>query len=385
MVAPSPVVARTPEGFACLRVLLASMSCSITIAAGYVARTGEPRKVRQPQHCMSQVWDLRMAEPCIDTPQDTLPGHLKRQQQLQRAVHGRQAVRENRKGTMGHCTCSAGSSASEPSMAARQLRVQASFARRGHAAAPVLPPLTSSPLWLRPPLPLPLLLLLPASTALSTVSHVRSSNIGLVIIHRVAGPEPSAGRALFCSVRLGICCGHPRLCRSQSPGERGHGVSWGSHAQGRARTDRSADAHGRREQVLQLLQRVRARKLAQCGLPRMQMSCNNYIMHVSPWCGRAETASKEPGMLAALAARAPSALHNTSHHAAQMHGDYMEVRVRFWPVEAWKWKNGMPALRWCPARQMWTGRSRAAPASPARGMARAPRASGPCTAAMHLS
>ena len=52
-------------------------------------------------------------------------------------------------------------------MAARQLRVQASFARRGHAAAPVLPPLASSPLWLRPPLPLPLLLLLPAPTASS--------------------------------------------------------------------------------------------------------------------------------------------------------------------------------------------------------------------------
>ena len=50
-------------------------------------------------------------------------------------------------------------------MAARQLRVQASLARRGHGAAPVLPPLTSSPLWLRPPLPLPLLLLLPAPSA----------------------------------------------------------------------------------------------------------------------------------------------------------------------------------------------------------------------------
>ena len=106
-------------------------------------------------------------------PQDTLPGHLQRQQQRQQAVRGRQAVRESTKETTGYRTCSAGSSASEPSMAARQLRVQASFARRGHAAAPVLPPLTSSPLWLRPPLPLPLLLLLPAPTAPSTFRHQR--------------------------------------------------------------------------------------------------------------------------------------------------------------------------------------------------------------------
>ncbi len=51
-------------------------------------------------------------------------------------------------------TSSAGSSASEPSMAAKQFRVHASLARRGHAAAPDAVPLGSSPLLLGPPPPL---------------------------------------------------------------------------------------------------------------------------------------------------------------------------------------------------------------------------------------
>ena len=91
---------------------------------------------------------------------NVIHGHGPRQRTMSTKVaYNHCGVSFRAKLTQGLRTSSAGKSASEPSMAARQLRVQASLARRGHVAAPPLPPLVRSPPPPPPPLPLPVPLL----------------------------------------------------------------------------------------------------------------------------------------------------------------------------------------------------------------------------------